>query len=275
MALSICALVVNPHTFANMFFPYPGNCVLFLFAKHHCLFSPSRADPCPSKTMGRQKYLRGLPFLHQTPPGPGGMWTIRSEMAGYQGKNLKKRFHGQNDISCSPLGRPRTRTMLIGVADQCQPQAGFLQMTRDIPGKPSSILFRTERVKTAPVKYKPKRGPFDVVLEKIDGHEPAINLRFGRFFFCLLYGNVRRVRSDNLEAVPGKPYGIVSGSTTDIQYVAPRNRFLGHNFHKIEIRLADVPRRVPGFVSFPVPIFDGHLMAPHKKFVRVQEVRTP
>jgi hypothetical protein len=34
--------------------------------------------------------------------------------------------------------------MLVSVAGDCQPQTGFFQMFSDIPGEPSSIIFRTE-----------------------------------------------------------------------------------------------------------------------------------
>ena len=135
--------------------------------------------------------------------------------------------------------------MLIGVTNKCQPQAGLLQMSSDILGKSSSIIFRTECVKTTSVKYETKRSALNIVLKKIDAYEIAFNIGFRGFFFCLLQSNVRSIRANNLKAILRKPYGVVSGSTADIQGFAAWNRALGHHFDKIEIRLADVPGSVP------------------------------
>ena len=118
-------------------------------------------------------------------------------------------------------------------------------MTSDISGKPSSIIFRTEGVKTASVKHKAKRSPFNCVLEKINKYKIALNVGLRSLFFRLLYGNVGSVSTHNLKPVPGKPYGIVSSSTANIQDLAAQNRFLGHNLDKVEIWPADVPRSVP------------------------------
>ncbi len=40
------------------------------------------------------------------------------------------------------------------------------------------------------------------------------------FFSCLLQSNFRDISANNLNAVLGRPYGIVSGSTADIQDIA-------------------------------------------------------
>jgi len=135
--------------------------------------------------------------------------------------------------------------MFIGIPNKCQPQAGFLQMNSDILGKSSSILFRTECVKTTSVKYKTKRSAFKFVLKEINTYEIAFNIDFRSFFSCLLQSYTRSIRANNLKAILRKPYGIVSGSTADIQGFAAWNRVLGHRFDKIEIRLADVPGSVP------------------------------
>jgi|GEM_PF-1681823 len=135
--------------------------------------------------------------------------------------------------------------MLIGVTNKCQPQAGLLQMSSDILGKSSSVLFGTECVKTTSVKYKTKRSAFNFVLKKIKKYEIAFNVGLRSLFFCLLQSNVRSIRADNLKAILRKPYGIVSGSTADIQGFAGWNRALGHHFDQIKIRLADVPGSVP------------------------------
>ena len=58
--------------------------------------------------------------------------------------------------------------MLIGITNKCQPQAGLLQMSSDILGKSSSIIFRAECVKTTSVKYKIKGSAFNFVLKKIN-----------------------------------------------------------------------------------------------------------
>jgi len=100
-------------------------------------------------------------------------------------------------------------------------------------------------MKTAPVKYKTKRSAFNFVTEKINKPEIAFNVGFRSFFFCLLQSNFRSINTNNLKALLGKPYGIVSGSTADIEDFAAQNRSLGRNFDEIEIRLADVPRSVP------------------------------
>jgi len=135
--------------------------------------------------------------------------------------------------------------MLIGIANKRQPQAGFLQMGSDILGKSSSIIFRTECVKTASVKYKSKWSDFNFAPKKINKYKIAFNLGVRSFFFCLLQSNVRSISANNLKAILRKPYGIVSGSTADIQGFAGWNRVFGHHFDKIEIRLADVPGSVP------------------------------
>ena len=135
--------------------------------------------------------------------------------------------------------------MLIGITNKCQPQAGLLQMSNDILGKSSSIIFRAECVKTTSVKYKIKGSAFNFILKKINTYEMAFNAGFRSFFFCLLQSNVRSIRANNLKAIPSKPYGIVSGSTADIQGFAAWNRVFGHHFDQIEIRLADVPGSVP------------------------------
>ena len=134
---------------------------------------------------------------------------------------------------------------LIGIPNKCQPQADLLQMSSDILGKSSSILFRTECVKITSVKYETKRSAFNFVLKKIDTYEIAFNVGFRSFFFCLLQSNVRSIRAYNLKAILCKPYGIVSGSTADIQGFAAWNTVFGHHFDQIEIRLADVPGSVP------------------------------
>ncbi len=90
-------------------------------------------------------------------------------------------------------------------------------MSSDILGKPSSLISRTEGVKTASVKYKTKRSTFDFVLKKISKDELACNVGLRSFFFCLLESNVGSIRTNNLKAVLGKPDGIVSGSTANIQ----------------------------------------------------------
>ena len=64
-------------------------------------------------------------------------------------------------------------------------------------------------------------------------------------FSCLLNGNVRSVSTDNLKVVLREPYGIISSATANVQDLAAQNRFLGHNFDKVEIWPADVPRSVP------------------------------
>ncbi len=106
--------------------------------------------------------------------------------------------------------------MLIRVADDCQPQSTFFQMSSYILDKPFSIMFRTERMETASVKCKSKRSTVNFVLEKIGKYEIAFNAGLRSLFFCLLQSIVRSISSNNLKAVLGKPYGIVSGPTANI-----------------------------------------------------------
>src|SRR5271169_6398494 len=105
-------------------------------------------------------------------------------------------------------------------------------------------------MKTASVKCETKRSAFNFVVKKICEYEIAFYVGLRGFFFCFLQGNVRSIRTGDLKSVLRKPYGIVSGSTANIQGFATQNGSLGHNFDKIEIRLADVPRSVSRFVSF-------------------------
>ena len=106
--------------------------------------------------------------------------------------------------------------MLVSVADNCQPQAGFFQMNSHILGKRSSIIFRIKGVKTASVKNKTKGSTFNFVLKKINKYEIAGNFGFRSFFSCLLQSSGRSIDTNNLKPVLGKPYGIVSGSTANI-----------------------------------------------------------
>jgi hypothetical protein len=73
--------------------------------------------------------------------------------------------------------------MLIGITDKCQPQAGFLQTGSNFLGKSSSIIFRTECLKTTSIEYKTKRSAFNFVLKKINGHELAFDVGFRSFSF--------------------------------------------------------------------------------------------
>ncbi len=155
--------------------------------------------------------------------------------------------------------------MLIGITHKCQPQTGFLQMSGNIFRKSFSIIFRTECVKTASVKYKTKRSAFNLVFKKISDYEIAFNVGFKSFFFCLVQSNVRSIRADDLKAILGKPYGIISGSSADIQGFAAWNRMFGHYFDQIEICLADVPGSVPRSVSFSKLLFHCHLNIPYRK----------
>ncbi|MFZ0926955.1 MAG: hypothetical protein WAN11_00030 [Syntrophobacteraceae bacterium] len=100
-------------------------------------------------------------------------------------------------------------------------------------------------MKTASVKCEAKRSTFNFVVKKISEYEIAFNVVPRGFFLCLFQSNVRSISTCNLKAVLRKPYGIVSSPTANIQGFATQNRFSGHNFDKIEIRLADVPRSVP------------------------------
>jgi len=118
-------------------------------------------------------------------------------------------------------------------------------MSSDIVGKPASVIFGTEGVKTASVEHKAKRSTLNCVLEKIDQHEITFDVGFRGLLSCLLQGNVGSVNAHNLKAVLGQPYGIVSSSTANIQDLAVQNRFFGHDFNEVGIRLTDVPRCVP------------------------------
>jgi len=69
-------------------------------------------------------------------------------------------------------------------------------------------------VKTASVKCKAKGSTFYGVLEKINQHKIAFNVGSRSFIFCLLQSNVRSISTNDLKAVLGKPYGIVSGATS-------------------------------------------------------------
>src|SRR5208283_813863 len=117
-------------------------------------------------------------------------------------------------------------------------------------------------MKTASVKCEAERSTFNFVVKKISEYEIAFNVGLRGFFLC--QSNVRSISTGNLEAALRKPYGIVSGSTANIQGFTTQNRFLGHNFDKIEIRLADVPGSVSRFVSFFETIFDCHLITPYR-----------
>src|SRR5208283_5067009 len=119
-------------------------------------------------------------------------------------------------------------------------------------------------MKTASVKCEAERSTFNFVVKKISEYEIAFNVGLRGFFLCLFQSNVRSISTGNLEAALRKPYGIVSGSTANIQGFTTQNRFLGHNFDKIEIGLAYVPRSVPRSVSFSETIFDCHLITPYR-----------
>jgi len=117
-------------------------------------------------------------------------------------------------------------------------------MIGDILGKSFSIVFRTERVKTAPVEYKAKRQSLDSVFQEVDQHEPAWDVGLRGFLFGFFQGDVRDIRARDLKALPGQPYGVVSGPAADVQGFAFRDRMVGDGFDQVEVRLAEVPGRV-------------------------------
>jgi hypothetical protein len=63
-------------------------------------------------------------------------------MARHEGKDLEAGLHGINDISGAPPGRTGTGAPVVGVADDAQPQAVFLQMGRHIFGKGPAFSIR-------------------------------------------------------------------------------------------------------------------------------------
>jgi myo-inositol-1(or 4)-monophosphatase len=198
-----------------------------------------------------------MPLLHQGSPGPGRVGMIRSEMAGSKGKDLEIGLYRQDDICRLPSRRTRTLALLIRIADQRQPQTGFIQMGRDVLGEPAAVFVRVEGVKTASVKCETERSAGNPVPEEISQHEVAGHIGFGRLIPGLRESHVRRIGPCNLKAVPGQPYRIVAGSAANLQNLTARHGPLGHHFDQVEIGPTDVPGRVPRFISFPVALFHG------------------
>jgi hypothetical protein len=89
--------------------------------------------------------------------------------------------------------------LLIGVANQTEPQAVLSQMKVDLFGKDLPFTGRIQGVEATTVKHEAEWRSVNVVVEDVQNGKSTAAIRFGSFFSGLLYRNLRNVNPGNIE----------------------------------------------------------------------------